>query len=220
MTDSLTTSITDTGLSLSTRYYYSIYAYDNANNFSIVAQLPTILFGSNHCADTSNCIIFVTNAGYAGTFGTPATADNYCNMDSNKPNSSTYKAMIVFAAVRFPCKGGQDCTSAGNPTSMSDWVLYPNQDYKRNDGTPIGTTNSSGTFDSLTNAVDPSVSYAWTGMINGWAVNPAPNFTCANFTDSTESGSVGKPDSTDKNAMMYTTINSCAALMKFYCAEQ
>ncbi|MBW7859021.1 MAG: DUF1554 domain-containing protein, partial [Leptonema sp. (in: Bacteria)] len=205
VTDILTNTINDTGLSLGTRYYYSVYAYDNANNFSVVAKASTILFDSSHCADTNNCIIFVTNASYTGTFATPATADGYCNIDSNKPNGSTYKAMIAFPAVRFPCKGANDCTSAVDTTSMSDWVLYPNQNYKRPNNTPIGTTNSSGTFNSLTNAVDPLNPFAWTGLINGWALNAASNFTCLNWTDSSQSGAIGQPNSSNVNTMMYST---------------
>jgi len=90
--------------------------------------------------------IFVTASVHVGDFandpllaGSNAIekADSFCNIDSNKPNTSVYKAMIVDGTIR-------------DAKTLTNWVLMPNTTYYRSHGdVEIDTTTSSAIFPVL-----------------------------------------------------------------------
>ncbi|PKA12234.1 hypothetical protein CH372_10220, partial [Leptospira meyeri] len=106
------------------------------------------------------------NAGISGF-------DNHCNNSANKPSGShTYKALISDGIKRRACS---TANCSGGTSEHIDWVLKPNQQYKRKDGTTIiGTTNANGIFvSSLTNVIDPDMfdgasDHVFTGVNADW----------------------------------------------------
>jgi len=67
-------------------------------------------------------------------------ADSLCMQDSLRPDSSTYKAMIVDGVNRRACVT-PNCT---DPNENIDWVFKPNTKYGTVNGTYLFTTNSGG----------------------------------------------------------------------------
>ncbi|MDH5719974.1 MAG: DUF1554 domain-containing protein [Spirochaetia bacterium] len=129
-------------------------------------------------APTGPFVIFVTatidTAGtymygetYNGNLGGISGADTKCNNSMLNPDTSKqYKALLVDGAAR-----------AASP--QVDWVLLPNIEYQRPDGTVIGTTNTNAVFNfPLTNRFAPNdgtgmyyPSY-WTGLNSDWSTSP------------------------------------------------
>ncbi len=112
-------------------------------------------------------------------------ADAVCNADSNKPNSSTYKALIS-TSDRIACTSA-NCT-VGGATENKQWILKANTTYKKSDGTTLGTTNSSGIITGNlgtdlggTNSVD----FAWTGLSSDWQ---GDSNDCSAWNDDHNSG--------------------------------
>lgn len=149
-------------------------------------------------------IIFVTDSVMAGDIGSIANADLMCTNDENYPGSGTYKAMIDDGATR---------------TATVDWVLAADMTYTRTDGTVIGTTNASATFDfDITSPIDPAGGVTWTGLNYNWTseVNNCLAWTSASVT---EHGSVGRADAVDSNLITSTTAQ-CDQSKYLYCVQQ
>ncbi|MGE8720537.1 DUF1554 domain-containing protein [Leptospira terpstrae] len=116
------------------------------------------------------------NAGISGF-------DNHCNNSANKPSgSNTYKALISDGIKRRACS---TANCSGGTSEHIDWVLKPNQQYKRKDGTTIiGTANANGIFvSSLTNVIDPDMfdgasDHVFTGVNADWT----PGDDCSDWT--------------------------------------
>ncbi|MFP5520703.1 MAG: DUF1554 domain-containing protein [Bdellovibrionia bacterium] len=153
----------------------------------------------------------------AGVGGALEKADAFCEADSNKPNSSTYKAMITTGSRRA-------CTSAncsvGGATENTQWIMTPNTNYKRADGTIIGTTNSAGIIvgdltEDLggTNAVD----FAWTGLTSGWETD---SNNCVDWisTGGDDGAAGGLADINDSWFSGYSY--DCGQSMSLICVEQ
>jgi Protein of unknown function (DUF1554) len=164
-----------------------------------------------------------TNGTSNGNIGGISAADTICNTDSNKPNSSTYKALIVDdAGTRVACTSA-NCVTSGASEHAGTWPLAPNAAYVRADGTTaIGTTTSAGIFSfDLTNSISTllSNSYALTGLNQDWTTKTG--YTCANWTDSSSSSRMqtGRLASADANAIAYADFN-CAQQRYLYCVEQ
>ena len=158
--------------------------------------------------------IFVTNSSYPGDLGGISGADTKCNADANKPNGSTYKAMLV-GGTRRACS---TVNCSGGASEHLDWVLYPNTTYIRSPGlVTIGTTNATvGIFPfSLTNAFGTSGSFTWTGMTTAWQNNS----TCSVWTSIVASGTYGIDSSTTTSALSFGT-GTCGSGSRLYCVEQ
>ena len=133
---------------------------------------------------------FVTKAEFTGniaTDGEPTTdianADALCMNDDYKPaGSSTYKAMLVDGTNRVACT---TALCSGGTSEHIDWVLQPNAEYYRSDGTTlILKTNANGIFDfgaNLTNSFDTSASTYFTGLMGDWT-SSGHGQTCGGLT--------------------------------------
>lgn len=178
--------------------------------------------------------IFVTTERHLGDFGgdtnlpgsTPIEkADAFCNQSVDKPNNSTYKALIVDGTSR-------------DAVSQTDWVLKANTPYYRTLGNVlIGTTNSNAIFDVITNDLpnavvvcqpgpcDPNDVQVWTG-INSEATFAAGSETCLAWSPGANSstGRFGFADSNDGFAFHSSVVAGCGAgdtsAAHLYCVEQ
>lgn len=171
--------------------------------------------GLSGCGTKGWCYIFVSDTGTQGDFGGVSVADSTCNSDTNKPNSGTYKAMLYEAGTRVACDAS-NC-SAGSAGQV-DWVLRPNTQYRRDDGTTvIATTNNNGIFTfPLSNSFDTVGTTYWTGFSTDWISSGSD---CASWTSNAVLGSTGIATATNTDA-----INdggpSCTSTLLFACVEQ
>lgn len=125
-------------------------------------------------AAANDLYLYQTKAAYHGGFGGVSSADKFCNSDANKPNNSTYKALLVVPNVRQVC----DDYGCGAP-GLLDWVLLPQQKYITSQGYTIGVTNEQAYFPSMSTVYFPNV---WLGIIgNGnWRAQAKAN--CSNWS--------------------------------------
>ncbi|MBS0617839.1 MAG: DUF1554 domain-containing protein [Spirochaetes bacterium] len=164
--------------------------------------------------------IFFTSSAYSGNLGGISGADAKCNADSNKPNGSTYKAIIALSGAggRVACTTG-NCS--GGPGEHTDWVLYPTTQYTRTDGTTvIGTTTANGIFTfALSNSVGGGSS-PWTGLSTTWTnLYACPSWT--GTSGSATAGSTGSKTDTMLDGGYGGGFGlSCSSNYPIYCAEQ
>ncbi|TGK82048.1 DUF1554 domain-containing protein [Leptospira noumeaensis] len=160
---------------------------------------------SSSCVTTGTCKIFIAtptapnNAGISGF-------DTHCNNSPNKPSGSyVYKALISDGIKRRACS---TANCSGGTSEHIDWVLKPNQQYKRKDGTTtIGTTNANGIFvTSLTNVIDPDVIDGYTdNVFTGVNANWTPGDDCSDWTGSGD---------TMTGAYLYSDIRAFAEMSR------
>lgn len=144
--------------------------------FTILSALTLVACGSSSSDDPpagptpcTDCKTFITTNTFDGDLQTAGGgangiegADNLCMDPANGyPGTGTYKALIVDGVNRIASLTG----NAGD--GQVDWVLNPNTNYYRSDGTTlIMTTNANGIHDfsvaDLVNTFDTG-SY-WTGL--------------------------------------------------------
>jgi len=200
-------------------------------------------------ATTSDCTVtfsahspkmFVTTSvwnGQLGQGGTPITLaaiDALCMADSNKPaGGGTYKAMFASTTAgqtRIACTTASCSGGAGENTN---WVMSPNTDYYRADGTTlIGTTNSGGVFplensgQTLSNSISGVDEWYWTGL-NGWGNEWLTTLNCSNWTSSahgdngTEGHGTGTTGDTNGNdGAIAGWAQFCDDLLHLVCVEQ
>lgn len=171
-------------------------------------------------AQCTTCRIFLSFTSYGGNLGGLAGADAKCMTDSNKPVTGTFKALLGSQWARMACVTA-DCS--GGISENSGWVLYPNTPYTRNDGTPVGTTNSSAIFAfPLTNSIDTSNVYVMTGIATDWTTNGRECKTSTPYDDDSSGGAgLGQSDQTSASAI-YATDGGCGAAFGryIYCVEQ
>ena len=169
------------------------------------------------CGDAgASCIIFVTDSTYNGNLSGISGADTKCNNDANKPNTSTYKAMIVDGTNRDAEAGAQ-----------VDWVLKANTKYVRADGTTeIFTTNADHIFDfsiaDATNSVAATSAPVWTGLINDWTFSGE---SCNDWADNGTGivGWLGNTGLTNGSLIMdgFPQMTwTCDYTYNLYCVEQ
>jgi len=166
--------------------------------------------------------IFVTSNAFQGNIGGGAgsgiqRADNMCNSDPNKPDSNTYKAMIVDGTNRRACS----TSNCIDPNENIDWVFKPNTDYYRPNGTYLFTTNSAGIVTTdIANPILAGSNYPyWTGLASDWTISPSAH--CNNWTDNLSSyaGKVGSSNAT--NSYWYSSSALfCSSLNALLCVEQ
>nr|WP_269155358.1 DUF1554 domain-containing protein [Leptospira mtsangambouensis] len=156
------------------------------------------------CATTGFCKIFATAATAIKTGGISGF-DNQCQNDTNKPSGGgTYKALASDGVNR------RACSTANCSTGVSEnigWVLKPNKEYRRKDGTTvIGTTNASGIFTFpltnsmeiisnlvVTNGIATGFVSDWTSSANDcldWTSNAGGNLSTTGTWTSTNSGAI------------------------------
>lgn len=151
-----------------------------------------------------------TNGNLNGLTG----ADSICNNDTNKPNSGSYKALVL----------------TSNRNQSTGWVLKANQTYYRpDDDAVIGTTNSSRVFaldtGRLTNNTDNSGFDAmWTGItvVSDTVWDFSPSYNCNNWTSNSNAdyGLFGDSASTDRISMGESTQWCTDNTLRLYCVEQ
>jgi hypothetical protein len=175
-------------------------------------------------------LIFVTAApgnevsGAVGISG----ADAACASDSNAPDFSTFKAMLVDGASRVACTSS-DCS--GGVAEHTDWVLTANTPYVNIAGGALATTDANGLFGNTfsstiyvgTNDEPP----AWTGLNLDWTTS---SDNCAGWTSTSGSGEGGypkfiipTPPDTGNNTPAYAFSSntfSCTGSFPVYCVEQ
>ena len=176
--------------------------------FSIVVQ--TTVYKIFVTASTFNGDLRTAGGGGDG----PAGADNLCNADANKPNTSSYKAILFANAIR-----------EAKPT-LTNWVLQANTVYVRgSDSAPIFTTNASSnfTFGALTNSFDSGAQKQyWTGFGgsgNEWELGL---YRCNEWQSSSGvvTGRFGLSDATSYSSISTGAQNNCNTSKYLLCAEQ
>ncbi|PJZ55493.1 endostatin-like outer membrane protein, LenA/LenB family [Leptospira barantonii] len=179
------------------------------------------------CKDSSFCRTFIaTNngAGYNGNLGGISGADAKCMAARPSGLTGTYKAVIVSLNVREVISA-----TDGNP-NRKDWVLYPNKQYRRSDGTTITfTTNANSIVTAnLTNGIDAGAQkFFWNGFNGGAGTFPWEVSSDCNAWSSNNAVSAGKagnttetnPNLTPEGAFTVDTYN-CNVNLNLLCAEQ
>ncbi|TGK82649.1 DUF1554 domain-containing protein [Leptospira noumeaensis] len=173
--------------------------------------------------------MFITNSTAPVNAGVSGI-DAHCNNATNKPSGGgTYKAMVSDGTSRTACTSA-NCTTGGTSEHI-DWVLKPNQQYKRNDGTTvIGTTNANGLFPiPFTNSMEPNLlnanNYVITGINADWINSlDCDNWTTIGTATLAPNGLFGRHQNTNAQAFAFAT-SSCYDLVNNYnakaiCVEQ
>ncbi len=170
------------------------------------------------CAGTGACMMFrtsgnaTTNAGISGL-------DANCASDAAKPSGGgTYKAMVADGTNRIACT---TANCGGGTGEHTDWVLKPNKEYRRSDGTTvIGTTTANGVFSfPLTAEVETvtvGTNSTWTGLNTNWT---SSTNDCSNWGSTATTGTTGLHDQTNTNLLSIGT-SGCANNAKVICVEQ
>lgn len=166
-------------------------------------------------------ILFITAAATNGNLGGIAGADAFCNADANKPNASTYKAMISDGATRIACT---TASCSGGPGEHTDWPLAANTRYVRADGTTeIATTNANALFPiPLTNTYlvalgTNQAARIWVGLYSDWTSH-ADRCTGWTVADATQ-GAHARQDTVSSQAVNYS-FQDCSDTNSLACAEQ
>lgn len=203
-------SITGTPTTIQTTTSYLITA-SNANvniTTTITISVQSDLYRFFITTNSYNGNLMSAGLGANGIIG----ADNLCNSDPNKPNSSNYKAVIM------------DQTNRIGVPSFVDWPLLPNTTYIRaTDSATIFTTNATSIFNfgTLTNSIDSgSPKEYWTGFQQGgtdWALSTQ---RCTNWTGTGSTARYGISDSFNYNAFAFSISSSCTNLKRILCVEQ
>lgn len=202
-------NITGTATAASTSKSYSILATSNKNSTS--ADITITVDPAYR--------IFRTNTQTTGNI-TITLADNFCNSDGGRPNSSTYKAMLV-GSTRRACSNYNCFTGS---SENLNWVLKASTNYFRADGvTLVGKTNqagifSDGNFTILNASISSSSQQVWTGLQTDFT-NSSSN--CLNWTSNSgaQFATFGITDSISSQAFSQSTTN-CSAPLSLLCVEQ
>ncbi|MEM7181395.1 MAG: putative Ig domain-containing protein [Spirochaetota bacterium] len=179
--------------------------------------------------------IFVTASKHTGDLKTngsgsdgPAGADSLCNADTNKPDSSSYKALVVASGSRIACTSS-DCTDA---SQNIDWVMKANSIYVRSsDSAYLFITNDAGIFDygTASNPFDSGIQKQyWTGMsysgwpgYGNWVVYDDSAGNCTKWAVTSGEGKVGYSDQTDYTSIRTRDVSpSCSESRYLLCVEQ
>jgi hypothetical protein len=194
---------------------YAVDGNNYARGFSDEINIP---WGGEDLSEGLK--IFVTSEDHVADFAGDPTltganaiekADSFCNQDSNKPNDSVYKALLVDGILR-------------DAITLTDWVLQPNTTYYRPyDDIEIGTTTNDEIFTAfysdLTNSISDSELSVWTG------IEGASDFTagedCSNWSSGSSGiGATGDSDAVDGLAFFSGWWACQGAHNHLYCVEQ
>ncbi len=220
--------------------FLSATSYTTGSAYTVTVDVPNSV--PNKCAITNgtgtitsaditnitiNCrafkYIFPTTSGGSGNLGGIAGADSTCNGHGARPDTtSNYKALIALIGVRIACAGGTDMCAGVSATRL-DWVLYPNTEYRRADGTTIiATSNADRVFTfSLTNSFTGVAGVYSSGLNGGGLRWTASNNNCNSWTHANMAynGEQAELDNTDVTSI-YTPSTSCFTSQIVLCVEQ
>ena len=166
-----------TGVATGAANIRATYATVFSNLFSLTAVVPPPLK------------MFVTSSTWNGQLGqggtiTLAAIDALCMADANKPaGGGTYKAMFSSTTAGQTRRACTTSNCAGGTAENVNWVMLPNRNYYRANGTTlVGTTNNGGVIPlDFTNSISGVDEWYWTGLNgNGSAWSTGEN--CANWT--------------------------------------
>jgi len=163
--------------------------------------------------DTPYPRIFITantSNGHLGTEGGTRGADEMCNNtdDGNHPgDSAIFKALIASAETSY------------ERNLTTDWALKASTEYKRLNGTVIGTTDTAAKFTSpLDNYMAASDVDVWTGLNDDFTA-AVSNCYSWNTTSSDVYGNYGNTGQLDSRAWD-SDYKGCIALQPLICVEQ
>lgn len=170
---------------------------------------------STTAAAASSKYIFSSATKTNGNIGGITGADALCNADANKPNASTYKALIVDGTNRT-CGAADDCTGG------TDWPLKANTTYvRKSDGATFAVTDVNKVFYTFdTNQLnDGTASLSWAG-ISGNYTDHANN--CNNWTSSSNgvTGAIGDGNWYDITFLATGGSDTCDQTNSVICVEQ
>jgi hypothetical protein len=197
-------------------YYYKVTARTQFLESEPSLEVTGLPFSNNRR-------IYVTGTDYSiSTVGSVAGADTICMNDSAKPTPSTvYKALLgdQTGCSGSPCRRASNTPNVGD--GQIDWVLKPNTNYYRADGTTlIMTTNSNSIFifGNFTNSITSVSLTPMTGMSGSWTT--FSNSNCVNYSF-TASGSVTTSlSNSTATASISGAGMSCGGNYPLYCVEQ
>lgn len=149
--------------------------------------------------------IYVTATTYDGNLGGVSGADAKCNSaDPNKPNASTYKALIVQTGVR---------------DTATDWPLLPMTPYDRGAGGVIGSTDGAKVFPFPLSAGGFGTGTAWTGMTSAWTIDGSNQ--CVNWSYNLAGGNGAYGDTAQNiGASIAAGVQTCNNVHRLICVEQ
>ncbi|MDI7187570.1 DUF1554 domain-containing protein [Leptospira santarosai] len=178
------------------------------------------------CKNETFCRTFIaTNngAGYTGDLGGISGADAKCAAAKPSSLTGTYKALIVSANVR------QVVSAFDGSVDKKDWILYPNKQYRRSDGTTITFTTNTNSIvvDNLQNGIDSGAQkFFWNGLGNDVGFLWEPSANCNNW-NSANNGFTGQAGNTtelqaDKTPTGTFTVDThnCNSTLNLLCIEQ
>ncbi|PJZ51991.1 DUF1554 domain-containing protein [Leptospira adleri] len=189
--------------------------------YSLISMNTT---GNATCKEAAFCRTFVaTNngAGFSGNLGGVSGADAKCMAEKPSTLTGSYKALIV--------AGGNSPRSI--VPNKNNWVLFPNKEYRRKDGTTVTfTTNAQAIVTSnLSNGIDGGAkTYFWSGLsspANGTGLweegNNCLEWTSASGVEPGQAGNTAEisADLTPEGAFTIDT-HACNSNLKLLCVEQ
>lgn len=163
------------------------------------------------CAARGFCKIFGTPALSAGaTFSGVSGADQICNADPDRPSVLTsFKAFIASGATR------RATVTSNIGDGQVDWVLMPSTQYRKPDGTIIGSTGANSLF--VFNLTNPaSATTYWTGMNTSWQSAA----DCSGWTNIGSTALVGNGANTTTAMISAAGVNCNVTNMGLLCIEQ
>ncbi|MCR9144973.1 MAG: DUF1554 domain-containing protein [bacterium] len=150
-----------------------------------------------------------------------AEADQFCMIDANRPSADTYKALLV----KSPLGGGPQRRASQNPNAgdgQIDWVLAPNINYYRADGsTLVFSTNANGlfVFGAAANSFAATPGDYWTGLAPDWRVTP-PLQSCGGWSaNGGVNGRTGQGTAVNADAISQASTG-CGATAHLICIQQ
>ncbi len=203
------------GLTNGTNFFYIVTSQnENLESIASVQVSATPV--------SPNLRAYVTASAYPmGSLGSVAGADARCMSDSGKPSgSSTFKALLVdeTGCSGNPCRRASITSNAGD--GQIDWVLQPNTNYFRFDGTtPIMTTNANGlfVFGTLTNSWTTTAVTGISGMSGTWTT--FTNVNCTSYSSTGGNVTTAQYTQTGTGSISNATL-TCAGSYNLLCIEQ
>ena len=160
-------------------------------------------------------VIFLHKPPSRAFWNSIASADLAC--DGSRPDGVAVAKALLVGATRTACT--TDLCSGGGVAEHFNWVLSPTTQYRRVDGTVIGTTDAAGLFTApLTNAiaVASTVTLAWTGLGPTWLTDQ----NCTDWSN-TSQGVSGRCGYANVDAGAFAQLlTTCDASLALYCVEQ
>lgn len=155
--------------------------------------------------------VFVSNQTTQGNGGISGF-DSICNSDANRPNTNSYKAMVVQSTVR-------------EADSRLDWVFEANTSYYNASGARVLTTNAAaivdfGGGDELAQPFSVSNSDLWwTGMQNDWSES---GNDCSSWGGGAfgQQGQGGSALTYRQESAVNIGFGGCGAAARLVCVEQ